>query len=320
MSDDARIPDWPVEVRIHQLEGFYHVATHQGYARAAAKIPYSITEPALHQQVRKLESALGGTRLLERAPGRLMVLTPAGRALYKFIKPFYEKVPGILRTISNKLGGTLVVASEPFYVADLCAPVLAQMKEGNPEVHFQLLELDRPQIMDVTRSGRVDIGVTVQTGPVPDDLAFEAIGELGLQLLLPPKHPLASKKTPPKLPQLQGLNLVVYPEGTEGRDFTESTLRRAGVPLETAAEATSSAAMRSLVRAGVGAAFVPALIQKKSKRKKKTLKDGCISFDFTDMLREVVGLPHFGLFRRRVGTRKLIKDFCGAARDLLISE
>jgi DNA-binding transcriptional LysR family regulator len=317
MSDPAPLPDWPVEVRIHQLEGFFQVATHQGYARAVAAIPYSITEPALHQQVRKLEGALGGVRLLERAPGRRMVLTPAGRSLYRFVAPFYEKLPGLLRTISANLAATLLVATEPFYVEELCAPALHYLMAENPEAQFQLLELDRPHIMKVVMSGRVDIGVAVQTGPVPEGLAFEEIGELGLQLLVPASHPLSKKRAPLKLSQLEGIRFVVYPEGSEGREFTEATLRRVGVPLNTAAEASSASAMRSLVRAGVGAAFVPALQRHKRQRKKRALGDGCVSFDLTDMLREVAGLPKFGIFRRRVGTRRLIKEFCLAARKRL---
>jgi DNA-binding transcriptional LysR family regulator len=317
MFDKARMPDWPVGVRLHQLEGFFHVATHEGYARASAAIPYSISEPALHQQVRKLESALGGVRLLERAPGRRMVLTPPGRTLYRFIEPYFKQLPGILRTLSKNLGGTLVVATEPFYVEELCAPTLKTMIDNNSDIKVQLLELDRPQIIDVVSSGRVDIGVTVKMDDVPEGMAFEVIGELGLQLLLPPGSDFVKKRKPPTVAQLEGMSFVVYPEGTEGRLFTDTAKARSGASLNTVAEATSSAAMRALVSAGVGAAFVPALYGTGRKRKKRTHKDGTVAFDFSDSLREVTGLPHFGIFRRRVGTRKIIKDFCDIAKKQL---
>ena len=52
-------------VDLHRLEGFWLVATHGGYARAARAAAYPITQPALHQQVKKLEAEVGIT-LLER--------------------------------------------------------------------------------------------------------------------------------------------------------------------------------------------------------------------------------------------------------------
>ena len=45
-------------IQIHRLEGFYWVAKTLGYARAARAFPYPITQPAIHQQVKKLEVEL----------------------------------------------------------------------------------------------------------------------------------------------------------------------------------------------------------------------------------------------------------------------
>ena len=52
-------------IQIQRLEGFYWVAFTGGYARAARAFPYPITQPAVHQQVKKLERELDIT-LFER--------------------------------------------------------------------------------------------------------------------------------------------------------------------------------------------------------------------------------------------------------------
>src|SRR5271166_1892663 len=44
---------------LDRLTGFYWVARTQGYARAVRSFPYPITEPGVHQQVRRLEKELG---------------------------------------------------------------------------------------------------------------------------------------------------------------------------------------------------------------------------------------------------------------------
>jgi DNA-binding transcriptional LysR family regulator len=67
-------------IQLHRLEGFYRVALHNGYAAAARGFPYPITQPAVYQQVRKLEEELG-TRLFERAGRDRVEPTAAGRRL-----------------------------------------------------------------------------------------------------------------------------------------------------------------------------------------------------------------------------------------------
>ena len=46
-------------IDLHRLAGFHLVATSGGYAKAARAADYPITQPALHQQVKKLEAEVG---------------------------------------------------------------------------------------------------------------------------------------------------------------------------------------------------------------------------------------------------------------------
>ena len=43
-------------IQLQRLEGFYRVARAEGYARAARSFPYPITQPGVHQQVKRLEA------------------------------------------------------------------------------------------------------------------------------------------------------------------------------------------------------------------------------------------------------------------------
>ena len=111
-------------VRLHQLEGFFHVALQGGFARAAAAMPYPITEPALHQQVRKLERALG-TSLLVRGPARRMVTTAEGRALLEFITPYFERLPRVLRELAGAIPVPLLWLDEQDDVMAAAAEIAA---------------------------------------------------------------------------------------------------------------------------------------------------------------------------------------------------
>jgi DNA-binding transcriptional LysR family regulator len=72
-------------LNVHHLELFYYVARCEGIVAACRQIPYGIQQPAVSAQVARLEEDLGA-RLFERRPFRL---TPAGKALYDFIAPFF---------------------------------------------------------------------------------------------------------------------------------------------------------------------------------------------------------------------------------------
>ena len=87
-------------IQIHRLEGFYWVAREGGYAKAARAFPYPITQPAVHQQVKKLESELN-VQLFERVGKETMQLTAGGQRLYDFVKPFFERLPAVVRSVQG---------------------------------------------------------------------------------------------------------------------------------------------------------------------------------------------------------------------------
>src|SRR5438045_2523372 len=99
----------PMDVRLHQLEGFYFTGLTGGYTRAAQAMPYPISEPAVYQQIRKLERALG-VPLVVKAKPRGTVLTPEGRRLHEFVRPFFTGLPGLLESIRRREALRLVIA------------------------------------------------------------------------------------------------------------------------------------------------------------------------------------------------------------------
>ena len=65
-------------MNLQRLEGFYWVAIHESYAKAARAFPYPITQPGVHQQVRRLEQDLE-VKLFERISRDRVVLTARGQ-------------------------------------------------------------------------------------------------------------------------------------------------------------------------------------------------------------------------------------------------
>src|SRR5271170_473036 len=128
-------------VRLHQLEGFYWTGLAGGYTRAAEAMPYPITEPAIYQQVRKLEGTLG-VALVRQAKPRRTVLTPEGRALHDFIAPFFQRLPGVVEGLKRRESARLSLAVDGAIGFELVGPALAALREKRPSVEVCLRDLD----------------------------------------------------------------------------------------------------------------------------------------------------------------------------------
>lgn len=245
-----------MNLRLHQLEGFYYTGLAGGYARAAAAMPFPITEPAIYQQVRKLERALGQP-LVAQAPPRRTVLTPAGRALHDFVAPFFRGLPAVLAGIRRGERARLVVAVEGTLGHDAAIPALAALRRRRPALEICLADRDAAEVARMVAAGEADAGLATLGQRAPPGLRQEPLFTLRLALCVPAAHPLARRRRAPAAADLDGLPICVYERGNPGRAILEDAYRRAGMTFHIAAEAGSAAALRALVAAGVAPAFVP---------------------------------------------------------------
>src|SRR5262249_19575813 len=124
-------------IPLQRLEGFYWVAKTEGYARAARSFPYPITQPGVHQQVRRLESHLD-VQLFERVGKDRVVLTPAGRLLYEFVAPFFEKLASVEQMIRTGAEGALRIQASPHLLRQLLPPWLRRIQSKYPGINLEV--------------------------------------------------------------------------------------------------------------------------------------------------------------------------------------
>src|SRR5688572_7706284 len=128
-------------IQLHRLEGFYRVAIAAGYARAARSFPYPITQPAVHQQVRKLEEDLG-VKLFERVGKDRVIPTAAGRTLLAFCAPFFEELPAVARAVSEgKGGGVLRIDAAAMELEHVMPSWIARLRRARPDIRVDIEEV-----------------------------------------------------------------------------------------------------------------------------------------------------------------------------------
>ena len=246
-------------VQLHRLEGFFWVARTGGYARAARAFPYPITQPAVHNQVKKLEEELG-VSLFERVAKDRMAPTPAGQRLYDFIRPFYESLPTVLRSVrGGEYGGELRVTSTGLLLRHLVPGWIQRLHDAHPEVEVHLEET-AGEAVDLLRRGSVDLAID-HFYETPSDIATMPVANLNPAVVIPANHPEAIKiqrgEGTFQLSSLNSTPFVSYAPGQRARELQFMALSRESITPPTLLSGTSAETILGFVESGLGWSILP---------------------------------------------------------------
>jgi len=243
-------------VELHRLEGFHLVATQGGYARAARAASYPITQPALHQQVKKLEAEVG-LQLLERFGKDQMRPTPAGAHLLAFIAPFLRDLPAVVRRLrTGEFDGALSIQAESLLIRQLLPGWLVALRKRRPMCQLQLQEMLHGDVSPL-RSGAAD-AIVAYLPEIPEDIASQQVAELHPCLVVP-RDRAPARGRPMRLEELADLPFLAYPLGSRPHGLQMQALASVGVvPAQTIGLDTADAIL-GYVESGLGWSLVPSL-------------------------------------------------------------
>jgi DNA-binding transcriptional LysR family regulator len=249
---------------LDRLTGFYWVARTEGYARAVRSFPYPITEPGIHQQVRRLERELG-VRLFIRVGKDRVVPTEAGRTLYGFVAPFLEQLPAMAESVrTGHHGGTLRMGAASLLVQGLLPAWLRRLQRRRPDIDVALSELKTPDL-ELLRQGALDLLID-HLPQVPPDIETRPVARLWSFLALPSGHPLAGRK-PLSVRSLRDVPFIAYNADRAGRQQQLRGLAAYGGPEKEHYSADSAESLLGFVAAGLGFTIVPWLDAKGPRRR-----------------------------------------------------
>lgn len=243
-------------IQLGRLEGFWHVARHGGYARAARAFPYPITQPAVHQQVKKLEGELG-VQLFERVAKDRVKLTPAGQVLHDFVDPFLAGLPDVVRSVAaGNFGGTLRVHAAGLILRRLLPSWIGRLQRKRPEVTVELHEMEAPDV-ELLRRGETDLLVDYLPS-VPKDIAVQPVATVRPFLVVPTAWPQAGRVRL-SLKDCDGQTFVGYTPGILPHALQSRVLSERGVTPARVISASTADAILGFVESGLGFSIVPSL-------------------------------------------------------------
>ena len=245
-----------MDVELRQLRVFLTVASELHFSRAAARL--HVSQPALSQQIRTLEKALGAT-LFDRT-SRSTELTPAGRVLLDAApRVLFEAERARTRVgqAADGAAGLLVVGSVGTALASIAPRILRTVRGRFPELQLEVSQYDTAAQMVAIAEERLDVGLVREAAPTATVVVEELVSE-PLLVVLPGDHRLATRDAVDAA-ELAGEPFVLWPRplGAPFFDILTGYCREHGFSPRIVAEGADIETQLSLVAAGIGVSLQP---------------------------------------------------------------
>jgi len=242
-------------MELRQLRYCVAVADRLHFTRAAQDL--HVAQPALSQQIRRLEAELG-LELFART-SRSVALTQAGEAVVARARRILAEADAIeqdVEALRGLLRGRVVIGAMqslgPFDLPGL----LADFHGQHPGVDVVLRENTTQRMLAMIGADELDLALAGIDGPLPAGVETRPLYSEDLVLAVAPDHPLAGRRRirPEALPPGP---FVFFREGSGLRSATQRVLEAARIQPQVRFETSELSRVRALAARGLGVALMP---------------------------------------------------------------
>ena len=244
-------------MELRQLAYFVAVVDEAHFTRAAERL--RIAQPAVSQQIRRLETELG-ERLLRR-DRRTVALTAAGEALLPHARAALaqaehgrQAVAALRGLVTGRLRAGLVMPLPDRRVVR----AIGAFGRKYPGIALTLVEDETDALLDGLAGGDLHTAF-LGLGPgqdLPASLQAIVVAREPAVLAVHPQHPLAARRSV-RLSALRDEPVVTLTRASRLRTVLETECRQAGFAPRIVAETSDLNVMVQLVAEGIGVALMP---------------------------------------------------------------
>ena len=293
---------WDTDVEIRHLRYFLAVAEELHFGRAAVKL--HLAQPALSQQIRRLEEIVGVPLFLRTS--RSVALTAAGEVLLERARRTLRNLRLDVeeaRSIGRGESGFLNVGFIGSGMLTSLPAVLQSYRRAYPGVQLHLHESFTSRVVKGLTGGTLDAGLLRDSDPHPD-VTREVLFTEPYIAVLPRDHPRARQKSITAA-TLRGEPFVFYSRsaGSLAYDKPLALCGEAGFRPRVVQEASNWMTIMRLIGVGFGVSIAPACVA------------GVAPHDVVCLpLRGAGEGSHVELAFRREETRPIVRAFAEIAR------
>lgn len=217
---------------------FYYVAKHKSLTLAAGEL--AISQPAVSQSVKQLETALG-TKLFTRE-SKGVKLTKEGELLYDYVAKGYEQIvlgeKKLQQMLNLDLGEIHIGASDmtlKFYLL----PYLERFHEKYPGIKVTVTNAPTPETLQNLREGKIDFGVVSTPFEAKDEIQAIVVREIE-DIFVAGRRFIPYKNKMLDLCELEKMPLICLEGSTSTRSYMDAFLKKNQVEIKPEFELATS--------------------------------------------------------------------------------
>jgi len=231
----------------------FHAVVRCGSLLAASR-ELQCAQSTITVRIQELEQELGAALFARH--GRKSVLTEAGHAVFERSAKIADSIAALKDIAARYAGGAAgrvrLGVIEPTASHRLPAIVTAFYRE-RPNLHLVIEAGGAERLQRLVAEGELDFSIS-SPPTLASDLQFEALFEEPIGVMIPRRHPLASKRRIEPA-DLQKYPVVLTDRGCAYRRTIEGALR--GTTLPNVIQVANTVVMRELIAAGLGVGLIP---------------------------------------------------------------
>jgi DNA-binding transcriptional LysR family regulator len=269
-----------------QIRAFLTIARLQSITRAAEEL--HITQAGLSSMLRDIETQLE-CRLFDRTT-RAVSLTQQGRAFVPVAERVLSDLEGAAATLSRLSESrqrTLSVGATPLVASCLLPAACTAFASAWPDIEVEVHDLDRAQIQEQVKDGRIDVGYGVFLEAAS---GMRRVPLLKTELVLVSPAPASSRKrVRTSWRNFERITLVGLPISNPIQKLVDSHLAVIGRGNEPRRVFNHLLTVLAMVEAGVGCAILPAFATAAAPRYKlsiQRIEDPTVSLEFFEITKK----------------------------------
>lgn len=231
------------------------------FSRAAAKL--RVSQPAVSEQVSALEEELGFP-LFKRTGRGIGISEPGQIFLHRAqeIMDGFSGLKALARRLKPGLNSSFSIGISTSLAEFLFPIVVDALQSRAPDVQISFMSAMAPKIQSLVMQEVLDLGFTLEitTKRGHPVLTWEEIAYVEMALFVRPDHALATRTNPIDLAEIAAQPLVMSEPSIGYGIFVRSMFKDAGLEPTVVAIADRPAAIKTMIRSGMGVAIMPSIV------------------------------------------------------------
>ncbi len=238
-------------MELRELISFYHVARLRSVSKAARTL--ELGQPTVTTHLRKLEDEFGIT-LFDRIK-RPIQLTSEGVTLLELVTPVVTSVDALKTQMDYaERRGSFVVGAYPDLVTHHMPKGIQRFRKDYPDVRIRLLARSYNPLIQLVRSGEIDLAFCSATPADDSTLEFKELFKYNTVLLVPFGHDLLHGLAI-KLEDIASWPLILPAPESLLRQRVEQAFKNQGLAIDVVLALDDTESMKRYVEIGMGIAI-----------------------------------------------------------------